>query len=78
MGRTVLASGTLTLTHCTVTANSAVGTRGGVGGTGFINGIPGVNQQSIGGGLYNAAGTVVLQKTRVGGNAADVDPDIGP
>jgi hypothetical protein len=77
-GGIYVASGTLTLTNCTVTANSAIGTRGGAGGTGFINGTPGANESSIGGGLYNAAATVVLQNTRVSGNSADTDPDIGP
>jgi hypothetical protein len=77
-GGIYVASGTLTLTNCGITANSAIGTSGGAGGTGFINGTPGTGHPSIGGGLYNAAATVVLKNTSVSGNSADIDPDIGP
>jgi hypothetical protein len=77
-GGIYVASGALTLTNCTVTANSAIGTKGGARGTGFLNGTPGTDEPSIGGGLFNAGATLVLQNTSVSGNSAAIDPDIGP
>jgi hypothetical protein len=77
-GGIYLASGTMALTNCDITRNSAVAGSGGAAGIGVLNGTPGTDPQSIGGGLFNAGGSVSLTRTTVHDNSADIDPNKGP